>query len=218
VIPVVPGPVEVEIGHEVVVNVTKDFAYLPTGFPMGLPSGQMDLPPFSKTPPPNLKRAPAASGEVLYVTLPLGNVAEEMISVAMVDRKRLYFDDNGNGDLTDDAAHSPGLSCNRNLTLAVRTGDGSIERRPYAIWFWYIESQGAPRFYSKCHYTGRIRIGSGTYRAVAFEMQGHNGLLRDDGLWVDLDSNGKLSDEEHFSDGQLITVVGQEYRLALQAP
>ena len=102
--------------------------------------------------------------------------------------------------------------------MAVRLLDGSIERRPYTIWFWFIESQGAPRFYSTCHYARDIQIGSEIYRAVAFEQKVHNGLLDDDGLWVDFDRDGKLSKEEHIMDGRPFTVAGQEYRLAFSSP
>ncbi len=207
-----PGP------KELAVNVIKEFRYEPRGFPMGLAAGQTQLPAFSSRTPANLKKAPSVAGEILYVTLPLGNVPEEMISVAMVDRQQLYFDDNGNGDFSDDPAPCPKLSCNRNLMVAVRMADGSIEKRPYTIWFWFIESQRAPRFYSTCYYASEIQIGAETYRAVAFEQKGHSGLLHDAGLWIDLNRDGKLATDEHFVDGQVITVAGQEHKLALKTP
>ncbi|HEY0549872.1 MAG TPA: hypothetical protein VGF13_09730 [Verrucomicrobiae bacterium] len=219
--PVPPAPplTAVESGpKELAVNVFKEFRYEPRGFPMGIAAGQTQLPAFSPQTPANLKKAPAAAGEILYVILPLGNVPEEMISVAMVDRQQLYFDDNGNGDFSDDPVPCPKLSCNRTLLVAVRGANGAIEKRPYTIWFWFIESQGAPRFYSTCHYARDMQIGTETYRAVAFEQKGHNGLLHDAGLWIDLDRDGKLAKDEHFMDGQVITVAGQEHKLALKFP
>jgi hypothetical protein len=204
--------------RELAVNVINEFHYVPRGFPMGLAAGQTQLPAFSSQTPANLKKAPSVAGEILYVTLPLGNVAEEMISVAMVDRRHLYFDDNGNGDFSDDPPPCPKLACNRNLMVAVRGPDGSIEKRPYTIWFWFIESQRTPRFYSTCHYARDIQIGAETYRAVAFEQQGHRGMLHDAGLWIDLDRDGKLAKDEHFMDGQVIMVAGQEHKLALKSP
>jgi hypothetical protein len=215
----VPPITAVESGpKELAVNVIKDFRYEPRGFPMGLAAGQTQLPAFSSQTPANLKKAPSVTGEILYVTLPLGNVAEEMISVAMVDRQQLYFDDNGNGDFSDDPAPCPKLSCNRNLLVAVRRSDGSIEKRPYTIWFWFIERQKTPRFYSTSHYASDIQIGTETFRTVAFEQRGHSGLLHDAGLWIDLNRDGKLAADEHFLDGQVITVAGQEHKLALKNP
>ncbi len=219
--PVPPAPPVAAVESapkELAVNVFKEFRYEPRGFPMGIAAGQTQLPAFSSQTPANLKKAPAVAGEILYVTLPLGNVAEETISVAMVDRQQLYFDDNGNGDFSDDPAPCPKLSCHRNLLVAVRGPDGSIEKRPYTIWFWFIERQKTPRFYSTCHYAREIQIGTEMFRAVAFEQRGHSGLLRDAGLWIDLDRDGKLAKDEHFLDGQVITVAGQEHRLALKTP
>lgn len=217
--PPVPPVTAVEPApKELAVNVTREFRFEPRGFPMGLAAGQTQLPAFSSQTPANLKKAPSVAGEILYVTLPLGNVPEEKISVAMVDRQQLYFDDNGNGDFSDDPAPCPKLSCNRNLLVAVRGSDGSIEKRPYTIWFWFIESQRTPRFYCMSYYAGDIQIGAEMFRAVAFEQQRHSGLLRDAGLWIDLDRDGKLAKDEHFLDGQVITVAGQEHKLALKTP
>ncbi len=202
---------------ELPVNVAKDFQFVKKGWPMKLSTGQSNLPRWSTRPPAHLRKPPSAEGEVLYVTLPLGNVPEEQISVAMVGGEQLYFDDNGNGDFSDDAAPCPKLSCNRTFSVAVQAQDGTIKHRPYYVWFWYIATQGAPRFYSVGHYTRDLRIGTETFPAVVFEQKNHSALLRDDGLWIDLNRDGQLTKEEHFMDGDVFTLNGQPYKLALQS-
>ena len=74
---------------ELIINVTKEFQYSPKGFPLGLAAGQTQLRRFSPAPPLNFKKAPPVDGGIEYVAIPLGNVEEERISVAMVNRQQL---------------------------------------------------------------------------------------------------------------------------------
>ena len=73
-------------------------------------------------------------------------------------------------------------------------------------------------FYARCHYAARLRLGGEIYTAVAFEQHGHDGRFADDGLWIDLDRNGKAEEGEHFADGDTVTAGGRNYRLRLAYP
>ena len=91
--------------------------------------------------------------------------------------------------------------------------------QPYHLWLWFIESQGNPRFYTQCHYAGRILLGEKVYETVVFEQFHHDGLYRESGIWIDLNQDKQLDEEtEHFSDGAMIRLGNEQYQLELAYP
>lgn len=208
---------------ELMVDLYRDFRYQPTGFPFRLATGHTALPlhPRLDQPP---RHEPIYLGTPRYARLPLGSDPARRALMAFDpggERWRFYVDRNLNGDLTDDGPpveKGPnkkgvaGVELDLNVALL-----GEAATRPYRIWFFARrDGEGwKAAFYARCHYAGRVRVGGGEYDAVAFEQRNHNALLREDGLWIDLDRDGKLSDHEHFDDGDRIQIGEREYPLRL---
>jgi len=62
-----------------------------------------------------------------------------------------------------------------------------------------------------------VDLGGEVFDAVAFEQQNHDGLLAEDGIWIDLDRDGKFKPStEHFHDGEEIRTGHEVVRLRLE--
>ncbi len=67
--------------------------------------------------------------------------------------------------------------------------------------------------------TGIIEIQDTRYEAIAFERFNHKGLFRESGLWIDLNQNKELDEEnEHFQDGALLHIEDEQYQIELRYP
>ncbi len=110
------------------------------------------------------------------------------------------------------------LAVTLSLEVEVLSDSGERRNRPYRIWLW-LTKKDVPRFYAVCHYKRRISIAGTPFVAVAFEQRNHDVLYKADGLWIDLDGDGRLKgEEEHFLDGSSIDVAGKHFILQLDYP
>ncbi|MHC4595125.1 MAG: LamG-like jellyroll fold domain-containing protein [Planctomycetota bacterium] len=223
--PEIPGVVTEE---EIIINIDKDFEYVPQGWPLGLSVSQTPAVGLSAKPYEALgKESEYGSGQVLYGYIPLGNSNDANISFAVdtssINNWVLYVDTNNNEDLTDDGPPRENegtgkLAALISLHVEVISASGETIVRPYQLWFWLTESE-FPRFYTRCHYRSQIPIGEEQYTAIAYEFKNHDALYQESGLWIDLNRDGKLNEsEEHFQDGAIISVRGKQYILRLNYP
>ena len=211
------------------IDIYRDFEYVQTGFPFGLSVGQTsasgpDMLPYEKL----IHEPEYRSEQVLYGYLSLGNGDDRTISFVFdeIDRPTwvVYVDKNNNEDLTDDGPPHPNegtgkMGATITVQIEVVTLSGEKILQPYRLWLWFIESQGNPRFYTQCHYAGKIVLGEEAYETVAFEQFHHDGLYRESGIWIDLNQDKRLDEEsEHFSDGARIRLGDEQYQLELAYP
>jgi hypothetical protein len=206
------------------IDVYRDFKYVAAGWPGGLAPGQTNATALDTRPQERLyAEPPYASPNVFYGCLRLGNGPDPLVSFVLDELERptwvVWIDKNNNQDLTDDGpplAHQGSglhLAANVSLQIEVQSRGSLPERRPYKIWLWVNEIENAPhgpsryaaRFYAVCHYAGRVELLGEVFDAVAFEERGHDGLFGEDGIWIDLDRDGKFTrPAEHFVDGEEI--------------
>jgi len=211
------------------IDIYRDFEYVATGFPLGLSVGQTSASGPNALPYEKLIREPEyRSEQVLYGYLPLGNGDDRKISFVFdeIDRPTwvVYVDKNNNEDLTDDGLPHPNegtgkMGATVTVQIEIVTLSGERILQPYHLWMWFIESQGSPRFYTRGHYVGKILLDGEVYTAIAYEMEHHDGLFHESGLWIDLDHNEQLDQEtEHFSDGAMIRLGDKQYQIELAYP
>lgn len=219
------------VNGELTVDLFRDFQYESKGFPMGLSTGQTSLGELSEAPRERMLIEPEYhSRNHLYGALRLGNGEDDLVSFVVDEMDQptwvAWVDANNNQDLTDDGPPLPNRGTGA-LALEVDTmaqviyADGSGVQVPYRLWLW-VKDKGPRKLvhaYSRCYYKGVVRVGRQDFTAVAFERQDHDGLFRGSGLFIDLDGNGKLDEQtEHFLDGAVISVNGQDIRLKLAYP
>lgn len=215
----------------IVLNIDKDFEYVSDGWPLGLSVGETPVSELSSVPPVSLlKEPPYKSKTPLYGSLKLGNTEKNRYVFALDEvepgKLVMYFDRNNNLDLTDDGHPLNNEGTVKFATIVdvhvpIKLETGSEIKRNYRIWFWINDIEGKlyPKFYARCHYRKKLKIGNKEYTAIVFEMNNHDALYRDSGVWIDLDGDSKLSEEsEHFYDNYAIKVEGKEYKIKIDHP
>jgi|ETNmetMinimDraft_35_1059890.scaffolds.fasta_scaffold91436_1 hypothetical protein len=216
--------------QQLAVDIYSQFTYVKKGFPLRLAAGHSIAIGLAGKPYEKLKRQPKyLSKKVLHGFLPLGNGQDRRISFVLDDLDKqtwsVWVDRNNNEDLTDDGGpirnQGTGKMAAAFDVMIDVAGPRSVAQRPYRVWFFVNQSGGKnwPRFYAQCYYGAWIRIGAERYQAIAFESRGHDGLFKNDGLWIDLDHDGKLDkSKEHFADGAKVTFGAYTYKLKLAYP
>lgn len=63
-----------------------------------------------------------------------------------------------------------------------------------------------------------MAISNATYTAVAYEEDNHDVLYQESGLFIDLNDDGELDDDENFVDSEIITIDNRDYILELNYP
>ncbi len=136
---------------------------------------------------------------------------------------RFYFDANGNGDLTDD--HGPlanqgtgvfstqiELPLNRIISQMTQPGD-------FLMWFFTNQDQwnkGLASHYSRTQMKGHIKLGGKTYPAFIMEQGVNDGDFTNDGIFIDLDENGKIDrKKEWVPPGKKAKIGNKEYPIEI---
>ena len=213
---------------EIIINIDKDFQYVPQGWPLRLYVEQTRAVGLNVESYETLVKQPKyGPSQVLYGYIPLGNSDDPNISFAVDssndDEWVIYVDANNNEDLTDDgppyANEGTGkLAALISLNVDVISTSGEKITRPYQLWLW-LDTTNSPWFYTRCHYRNQISLGPGQYTAIAYEMRNHDALYCESGLWIDINSDGELNEaQEHFQDGATIRIDNAQYVLRLKYP
>jgi len=214
-------------------DLDRDFEYVPRGWPMGRSAGQTTLPPLSTEPrSPLVLPAGRSQQDLLFGQIVLGNAEDNRFDFALASddgRWAMHVDADNDEDLSDDGpplyneGTGPILATSLELDVDVRLdGSGSVSR-PYALWIWFRESSSRTtpygRMYARHHYRGAVELGGERYDATAFERNGHDALLKDDGVCIDLSRDGECQeDDELYFHGDVIRLTGGDVRLVLDYP
>jgi len=206
-------------------DIDRDLDYYSEGFPLGLSAGQTDAPPMTNWPCKTLSAEPAYhSANIRYGYLRLGNAEDNRFVFAMDDLDQStwigHFDRNNNADLTDDGPPVT-ISDNVEFRVAIVLPSGDTVFRAYKIWEWGSGTAEQPglRFYSVCNHQGKVNINDSKITAVAFERFNHDALYKNDGIWLDVNNDGKLDEEkELFKSGSSVTVNDQTFQINLMYP
>lgn len=187
----------------------------PEGFPLGLSVSQGFALHLFDTPGANqgFKTFPPESGSKRhYDELTLAGKVHLVITEES-NPPRLYFDENRNGDLTDDRPASigegPELVPNH-YSIQVLYDDEKVVA-PYRMWM-FGSNMGGVRFYPKCHWHGTLTINGKPYKVVAFDGNA-DGDYSNDPVVIDANGNDKADDDEKLSPGGSITIDGQQVTL-----
>jgi len=187
----------------------------PEGFPLGLGTSQgfalhlFDTPGASQ----GFKKLPPESGSKRhYDEFTLAGKVHLVITEES-NPPRFYFDENRNGDLTDDrpavSGEGPALVPNH-YSIQVLYADEKVVA-PYRLWL-FGSNMGGVRFYPKCHWHGTLTVNGRPYKIVAFDGNS-DGDYSNDPVVIDANNNDKAEDEEKLTPGSSIAIDGQQVTL-----
>jgi len=187
----------------------------PEGFPLGLGTSEGFALHLFDTPGANqgFKKFPPESGAKRhYDEFTLAGKVHLVITEES-NPPRLYFDENRNGDLTDDRpaamGEGPQLVPNH-YSIQVLYADEKVVA-PYRIWL-FGSNMGGVRFYPKCHWHGTLTVAGRPYKIVAFDGNA-DGDYANDPVVIDANGNDKADDGEKLTPGSSITIDGQQVTL-----
>jgi Protein of unknown function (DUF3592) len=131
----------------------------------------------------------------------------------------LYFDKNGNGDLTDDGGPLQNQGSGRfaaEIVLPIRKLIAELETDDdFNIWFFVNDrswSKGFANHYSRTQMKGQLSINNRKYSAYIAEQMVHDANFTNDGIYIDLDANGKIDPKnEYVQHHQTIRIDGKAY-------
>lgn len=197
-----------------------ELAPSPEGFPLGLGTSEGFALHLFDTPGANqgFKKFPPESGAKRhYDEFTLAGKVHLVITEES-NPPKLYFDENRNGDLTDDrppaVGEGPQLVPNH-YSLQVLYAEEKVVV-PYRIWL-FGSNMGGVRFYPKCHWHGTLTVNGNPYKIVAFDGNS-DGDYANDPVVIDANGNDKADDEEKLTPGRSITIDGQQVTLVSISP
>ena len=178
-------------------------------------------PKLADAPPEHLLRVPQyKGGQRKYGNLLLGTgdnrTYDFILDIIPDGRSLLYFDGNQNRNLADD----PPLE-NRGRGIfgtVIRIPMGQLMKEmnrggDFKIWFFTNKSLWAKG--GACHYSitqmkGRVNVHGKDYRAYIAERGGNDADFTNDGIFIDLNGNGKIeTGTEYFPDRRVRNIDGK---------
>ena len=187
----------------------------PDGFPLGLGTSEgfalhlFDSPSSDQ----GFKKFPAETGSKRHFDEFTIAGQKHLVITEESDPPKLYFDENRNGDLTDDRpaaqGEQPGLLPNH-YSIQIRYQEEKVVA-PYRLWL-FGSNMGGVRFYPACHWYGTLTVKGTPYRIVAFDGNS-DGDYANDPLVIDANQNGKAEDEEKLMPGASIAMAGAQVQL-----
>lgn len=177
--------------------------------------------------PRGLLRLPAFSGKKqLYGVIRLGsgspNTFDMAFDVGGQPHPLLYVDLNQNKDLTDDGGPLRNQGTGVFAALIAfdleRVLPGYGQKGEYPIWLFTGGSywaEGKVNFYSKLRLEGRLAINGKEYAAGISETGINDGDFTNDGIFVDLNENGRFEESEYAAPGRKLTVGGKSYGFSI---
>lgn len=199
---------------------SMELQYVPEGFPLGAPVSQGFALHLFETPGGGQKfgKLPPETGAKRYYDEFTIAGKSHLVVTEESRPPRIYFDENRNGDLTDDRGPFPGekmdLLPNHYSIQILYERENLVV--PYRMWL-FGSNMGGVRFYPVCHWRGTLTIAGGQYPMVAFDGNA-DGDYSNDPLLIDLDGNGKAEESERLVPGGSITVGGKRVTLGSVSP
>jgi hypothetical protein len=197
-----------------------ELQYTPEGFPLGLSVSQGVALQLFETPGVNqgFKKLPPDSGAKRYYDEFTIAGRSHLVLTEEAKPPRIWFDENRNGDLTDDrgpfTAEKESFLPN-NLSIQIRY-DGEKVIAPYRMWL-FSSNMGGVRFYPVCHWQGSLALDGSSYPMVAFDGNA-DGDYSNDPLVIDANNNGKADDDERLMPGQSISLGSKTVKLHSVSP
>ncbi len=176
------------------------------------------------SPPVELNAEPAYEGRSrLYGQLNIGTFPDKiyLLALDLIDSPSpvLYFDKNGNRDLTDDggpvASQRPGI-----FGADIRIPISSLVKeldwdRDYNLWLFTNDSmwdKGYVSHYSTTQLRGKVEIDGKTYLAIIAEQGYNDADFTNDGIRLDLNGDGKIDGKtETVGPGNVVEIDGRKY-------
>lgn len=187
----------------------------PEGFPLGLSTSQGFALQLFDTPGADqgFKKFPPETGAKRHFDQFTIAGHKHLVITEESDPPRFYFDENRNGDLTDDRPPSqgekPGLLPNH-YSIQILYQEEKVVA-PYRLWI-FGSNMGGVRFYPACHWQGTLTVKGAPYKVVAFDGNS-DGDYSNDPVAIDVNRNDKAEDEEKLSPGGSITIEGEPVQL-----
>ena len=187
----------------------------PDGFPLGLSTSEGSALHLFDTPSPDqgFKKFPPETGSKRHFDEFTIAGQKHLVITEESDPPKFYFDENRNGDLTDDRpaalGEKPGLLPNH-YSIQILYQEEKVVA-PYRLWL-FGSNMGGVRFYPACHWYGTLTVRGTPYRIVAFDGNS-DGDYSNDPLVIDANHNGKAEDEEQLLPGASISVEGEQVQL-----
>lgn len=208
--------------EHIVVSISKEFAPVRTGT-IGSRWKALSA-PFSDIRPGGIVREPAYQGSrQLYGNMTLGtqenNIYYFIFDLADSPHPVLYLDRNQNGDLADDGEPLRNQGSGRfasEINLPVSQLIKEIDTEDdFVIWFFlneYSWKRGYANHYSRTQMKGTVSINSKKYVAYIAEWKLNDADFTNDGIYIDLDSNGTIEQNtEYIGQGRVIRIEGRDY-------
>jgi hypothetical protein len=188
----------------------------PVEFRIGASSTPLNL-PLSRDLPAALRREPVYEGsQQWYGVLTLGSPVRKFpfaLDLLSDGKFAMWFDADANGDLTNDGAPRSNQGSGDGgpggfaTTLRVAWRSLSVEAPfggEFSIWF-YSNKAGWERGQRASHYSrtqleGKQAVGDRVYVAWIADSGYNDADLTNDGVWVDLNANGKADKDEWYAD------------------
>ncbi|MGN6369471.1 MAG: peroxiredoxin family protein [Phycisphaerae bacterium] len=152
---------------------TYNRMYMPTGTKL------------SPTKPEGVTKEPHYDGTPKYGTIKLGNGTPSQFTVAIDESKnqdaKIYFDLNGDGDLTNDNTGTwqqkhegkdgalPMYQGTWTFTPGYKMADGSNKVEQYALNFYWQPGRGTLNYYNASARVGKIELGGKSYAVTLLE-------------------------------------------------
>ena len=193
--------------------------FRPIGFRIPARSGRL---PLTQNIPPGLHALPLRQGsEQRYGMLELRDGRRYPFLLDGVSGGYLlYLDRNRNGDLRDDGPpiknRGPGRFAGRiELPLAPLSGVAELSG-DYVLWLFSSPrgwEEGWLSYYCMTQLSGELLLGGRRYTAYLADNLVIDGDYRNDGIYIDLDGNGRIDEAtEFFPPGSPVGVNGGRYR------
>lgn len=204
--------------QKLLINPHQDFKRIDDDMPGGISTGQ-SRPDTLDKPLETLTGLPPDSetGEKTHGCFWLGNMADRCYAF-MIHKDLLYVDKNNNEDLSDDGPSFSILRASIPFAVERVMTDGTTIQEPYHLWFFYNAYMNSYGMYARTYYEGEMNVGGLLYKMVLFETENHNGLFRDNGIWIDINRNDQFENQEQIRHHQTISLSNQTYEIILNTP
>lgn len=198
----------------------NELSYVPEGFPLGLSVSEGTLGHFFETPGTSqkyTKMPPENGAKRFYDDFTIGG-ATHLLITEEGKPLRMYFDENRNGDMTDDrgpfTAEKEQFLPNH-ISIQIRYQKEKLVT-PYRLWL-FGSNMGGVKFYAACHWRGTLDIDGTKYTMVAFDGNA-DGDYANDPLIIDANGNDKEDVGERLLPRQSMTVGGKKITLLSVSP
>jgi hypothetical protein len=212
------APLSPENTAKISVSISGEFE--PVG--MKISSRSSVHPKLSDSPPGYLLQAPEPEGgQRKYGKLLLGTgdnrTYDFILDIIPDGRSLLYFDGNQNRNLTDDpplenrgrGIFGTVIQIPMSRLIREMNRDGNFK-----IWFFTnkgLWAKGGTRHYSITQMKGRVTVHGKNYLAYIAERGGNDADFTNDGIFIDLNGNGKIeTNKEYFPDRGIGNIDGKD--------